>query len=46
MLGLTALIVIEKTFPRGGQAATIAGFAFVLAGLWLAVSPGAITMIT
>lgn len=45
MLGLTALIVIEKTFPRGRQAATIAGFAFVLVGLWLVVSPDAITTI-
>ena len=46
MLALTALIVIEKTFPHGQRAATIAGGAFLLLGTLLVVSPAAITMIT
>ena len=45
MLGLTALIVVEKTFPQGRQGATIAGVAFVFLGIWLFVSPHAITTI-
>lgn len=46
MLGLTALIVTEKTFRHGEKVATIAGVAFLLLGVVLLASPGAISTIT
>ena len=46
MLILTALIVTEKTFRHGERVATFAAVAFLILGVVLLASPGAITVIT
>ena len=46
MLALTALIVAEKTFPRGNRIALAAGVVFVTLGVLLVASPATIARMT
>ena len=46
MLILTALIVTEKMFRHGERVATLAGFAFLILGVVLLMSPNSISVIT
>jgi predicted metal-binding membrane protein len=46
MVVISAVILVEKVFPRGPQLTRVVGIGLIVLGLWVALSPSTVPMLT